>query len=195
MKKDEIILYLEENGFVENRENGFFQKKIIQNNDEIIVEVINQYCTTFTRSRLLVEDNICYHSVIDVTRDAVFNMDQVIRVITAISILLKTFYEEKEPKTTVLVKINQLWTNDYIRISKSQEEVNRIRILPVNLINQPPFIISCEKNKEYFQFVRPVAFTGTHSEMIYIDDLFDNKYKDKKLEDLRWINKGGFSIK
>ncbi len=195
MKKDEIVLYLEENGFVENRENSLFQKKIIQNNYEIIVDVANQHCTTFVRSRLLVEDNICYHSVIDVNRDVIFNMDQIIRVITAISILLKTFYEEKEPKTTVLVKINKLWTNDYIRISKSQEEVNRIRILPVSPINQPPFRISCEKDKECFQFVRPVAFTGTHSEMIYIDDLFNNKYKDKKFEDLRWINKGGFSIK
>jgi uncharacterized protein YutD len=192
MKKDEIVLYLEENGFVENKENSFFQKKIIQNNDEIIVEVTNQHCTTFIRSRLLAENNICYHSTIDVNRDVIFNMDQIIRVITAISILLKTFYEEKEPKTTVLVKINKLWTNDYIRIRKSQEEVNRIRILPVNPINQPPFRISCEKDKEYFQFARPVAFTGTHSEMIYIDDLFNNKYKDKKFEDLKWRNKDGF---
>ena len=192
MKKDEIILYLEENGFVENRENGFFQKKIIQNNYEIIIEAANQNWTTFVRSRLLVEDDICYHSVINVNRDVIFNMDQIIRMITAISILLKTFYEEKEPKTKVLIRINQLWTNDYIRLSKSQKEDNRIRILPVNPINQPPFRISCEKDKEYFQFARPVAFTGTHSEMIYIDDLFNNKYKDKKLEDLKWRNKDGF---
>ena len=97
MTEDEIILFLEENGFVMEKSLGFpFVKTVIQSGENILfIAKISDSFFKLVSSIACLEKNIYYSSVLKDNLSKISEMDKIMNVFTALPILMKTFLQDR----------------------------------------------------------------------------------------------------
>lgn len=193
MTKNEIVLFLEEDGFAE--EKHFFEKTVIQNDENINLKAKFVENLFVLASEIRCEkSNISYSSDLGDELHRFSDMDKIINVITAFPILMKTFYKTEE-STVISIKTHK---------GQSYHEIHPVKYTgykhpymgirkSTDAYEIPPVSVSYALG--FFMFTRRILLdlncTVLKSELIFIEDLFDNRYKGKTLEDLEWKLMGG----
>ena len=190
MTEDEIILFLEENGFVMEKSLGFpFVKTVIQSGENILfMAKISDGFFKLVSSITWLEKNICYSSELKDNLSKLSEMDKIMNVFTALPILMKTFYKTEE-NTAILINTHKGQSyHEFYPIKYSGYGTDRVVRHSYNSYMMPPIRIFYTEG--FFKLTRRKYLESSCivsvSESIYIDDLFDGKYKDKSLDVIEW---------
>lgn len=190
MTEDEIILFLEENGFVMEKSFGFpFVKTVIQSGENILFTAKMSYgIFRIVSSITCLEKNMSYSSELKDDLRKILEMDKVINVFTALPILMKTFYKTEE-NTAISITTHKGQSYHEVYLMKySGYGTERVVRHSYNSYMMPPIRIFYTEG--FFKFTRRKNLESSCivsvSESIYIDDLFDGKYKDKSIDTIDW---------
>jgi len=191
MNEDKITLFLEENGFAKKESyDEYFEKTVIQNGESINLKARFVENLFVLGSGIRCEKtNVSYSSDVGDELRKFSDMDKVINVFTAFPILMKTFYKTEE-NTMVSIKTHKGQSYHEIYPAKHTEyqypdrgirqSYDSYTIPPVSVsYEQGFFMFTIRKSPESICIV-------SKSERIFIDDLFNNRYKGKTLEHLKW---------
>jgi hypothetical protein len=134
------------------------------------------------------EKNISYSSELKDDLRKISEMDKVINVFTALPILMKTFYKTEE-NTAILITTHKGQSYHETYLTKySGHGTDRVVRHSYNSYMMPPVCIFYTEG--FFKLTRRKNLESSCivsvSESIYIDDLFDGKYKDKSIDDIEW---------
>lgn len=178
MTNDEIILYLEENGFYQRKETNTLEKKIIQSNEKILISVFLENSIDKIRVAFVLKNKGKLYTFEFVLKmSSVSKMGRVIKIGIAFTILMKIFYKIEAKSASVSIESKKLFDINMVNQFYCIDENGHLYVPSHNY----PMIRSYVKNKrEYFEFIK----NGIYSEPIFVDDLIEGKYNNKTLDEL-----------
>lgn len=178
MTSDEIVLYLEENGFCQFTKTQTFEKRAIQNNENILILVYLESPIGKTRvSFVLKNEGHLYTFEFVLKMSSIKNIERVIKMGTASVILMKMFYKIETDNASISIESKKLFDINMIKQFYCVDEYGHLYLPTYSL----PMIKSFARNKrEYFQLIK----NSVYSQTIFVDDLLDGKYNYKTLEEV-----------
>lgn len=178
MTNDEIVLYLEENGFCQYKKTQTFEKHTIQNNENILILVYLESPIDKTRvSFVLKNEGHLYTFEFVLKMSSIKNIERVIKMGIASVILMKMFYKIETKNASISIESKKLFDINMIKQFYCLDEYGHLYLPTYSL----PMIKSFARNKrEYFQLIK----NSVYSQTILVDDLLDGKYNNKTLEEL-----------
>jgi hypothetical protein len=176
MTSEEIVLYLEENGFCQFKKTQTFEKYTIQNSENILILVYLESPIDKTRvSFVLKNEGHLYTFEFVLKMSSIKNIERVIKMGIASVILMKMFYKIETENASISIESKKLFDINMIKQFYCVDEYGYLYLPTHNL----PLIKSFARNKrEYFQLIK----NSVYSQEILVDDLLDGKYNDKTLE-------------
>lgn len=178
MTNDEIILYLEENGFYQTKEMKTLKKKITQNNEGILISVFLEKSINNSIIDFVLKNKGNLYSFEFVLKiSSIKNMERVIKIGIASTILMRIFYKLGAEFASISIESKKLFDINMVKQFYYIDENGHI----ITPSHNYPMIRSYVKNKrEYFEFIK----NGIYSEPIFVDDLIEGKYNNKTLDEL-----------